>query len=50
MANKLSQFGIELKEGSIILSGAVTAAEKVQAGDSFTVSFQDMGRVTVKFK
>ncbi|QAT61099.1 2-keto-4-pentenoate hydratase [Acidilutibacter cellobiosedens] len=50
LANKLSQFGIELKEGSIILSGAVTAAEKVQAGDSFTVSFQDMGRVTVKFK
>lgn len=50
LANKLSQFDIELKEGSIILSGAVTAAESVKAGDNFTVSFQGMGSVSVKFE
>ncbi|AOT71275.1 2-keto-4-pentenoate hydratase [Geosporobacter ferrireducens] len=50
LANKLSQFDIELKEGDIILSGAVTAAEAAKAGDIFTVSFQGMGSVTVKFE
>lgn len=50
LANKLSQFDIEMKEGSIILAGAVTAAEVAKSGDSFTVSFQGMGSVTVKFK
>lgn len=50
LANKLAQFDIQLKEGSIVLSGAVTAAETALAGDIFTVSFQGMGSVTVKFK
>lgn len=50
LANKLAQFDIELKEGDIILSGAVTAAEAAKSGDVFTVSFQGMGRVTVKFE
>jgi len=49
LANKLSDFGIELKEGNIILAGAVTAAEPAKSGDVFTVSFQGMGSVTVKF-
>ncbi len=50
LANKLSQFDIEMKAGSIILSGAVTAAEAANSGDVFTVSFQGMGSVTVKFE
>lgn len=50
LVNKLSQFNIELKEGSIVLSGAITAAEVVQPGDNFTVSFQGMGNLTVKFE
>lgn len=49
LANKLSEFDIELKAGSIVMAGAVTAAVPAQAGDIFTVSFQDMGKVTVKF-
>ncbi len=49
LANKLSEFGIELKEGNIILSGAVTAALPAEAGDVFTVSFHGMGSVSVKF-
>lgn len=50
LANKLSEFNIELKEGTIVLSGAVTAALPAEKNDSFTVSFQGMGSVTVKFK
>lgn len=50
LANKLSQFDIELKEGDIVLAGAVTAAIPAAKGDSFTVSFHGMGSVTVKFK
>lgn len=50
LANKLSEFDIGLKEGDILLSGAVTAAESAKSGDIFTVSFQGMGSVTVKFE
>jgi 2-keto-4-pentenoate hydratase len=50
LANKLSEFDIELEEGSIVLSGALTAAQPARSGDNFTVSFQGMGSVSVKFK
>lgn len=50
LANKLSEFDIELREGNIVLAGAVTAAIPAAKGDSFTVTFQGMGSVTVKFK
>jgi 2-keto-4-pentenoate hydratase len=50
LANKLSGFNIELKEGNIVMSGALTAAQTVKSGDSFTVSFHGMGSVSVKFK
>ena len=49
LANKLCEFGIALEAGSIILSGAVTAAENAVRGDVFTVSFQGMGSVGAKF-
>lgn len=50
LANKLSAFNIELREGNIILAGALTAAIPVAKDDSITVSFHGMGSVTVKFK
>lgn len=50
LANKLAEFDIELKEGSIVMSGAVTAAEVAEVGDVFTVSFQGVGSVSVKFE
>jgi 2-keto-4-pentenoate hydratase len=50
LVNKLAEFDIGLEEGNIILSGAVTAAETAISGDSFTIRFQGMGSVTVKFK
>ena len=49
LANKLGQFGITLKAGSIVMAGAVTAAIPAKAGDVFTVSFHGMGSVTVRF-
>ncbi len=49
LANKLSEFGIGLEEGNIVLAGALTAAQPAKSGDSFTVSFYGMGSVTVKF-
>jgi len=49
LANKLSSYDIALEAGNIILSGAVTAALYAKAGDIFTVSFQGMGSVTLKF-
>lgn len=49
LANMLAEFDIELKAGSIVMAGALTAAVPVQAGDVVTASFQGMGSVTVKF-
>ncbi len=49
LANELSKYGIEMKAGSMVLSGAVTASPIAEAGDNFTVSFHGMGSVSVKF-
>lgn len=49
LSNKLGEFGIALKEGEIILSGALTAAVEARAGDSFLVSFQGLGTVGIRF-
>lgn len=49
LANKLSEFNIGLEAGHIVLSGAVTAAQEAKTGDSFSVSFQGLGSVGVKF-
>jgi 2-keto-4-pentenoate hydratase len=50
LANKLSAFNIELREGNIVMAGALTAAQPAVKDDSFTVSFCGMGSVTAKFK
>lgn len=49
LANKLGEFGIALEEGEIIMSGAFTAAVDAHAGDSFLVSFHELGTVGVRF-
>lgn len=49
LANKLGQFGIPLKAGEIILSGAVTTAPPAQKGDLFTAHFDRLGSVSVTF-
>ena len=50
LVNKLSEFDIELKAGSIVLSGSITAMSPVSPGDVFTVSFAGMGNITLKFE
>lgn len=49
LANKLGEFGITLQPGEIVLSGAVTAAAPVTAGDFFQAEFDRLGTVAVKF-
>ena len=49
LANKLFEYGITLKAGEIILSGALSAAVVAEPGDDFTVRFTELGDVDVKF-
>lgn len=49
LANKLADFDIALEAGEIVLSGAVTAAEAVSAGDVYTVSFDGLGSLNQRF-
>jgi 2-keto-4-pentenoate hydratase len=49
LANKLAEYEMPLKAGEIILSGAVTAASPVTAGDFFQAEFDRLGSVAVKF-
>lgn len=49
LVNKLAEYDIGLEAGNILLSGAVTAAIPAAKGDAFTVRFQGMGSVVVKF-
>ncbi len=50
LANTLSEYGIVLKAGEFIMSGALTAALPVKAGDNFTATFDRLGTVSVSFK
>lgn len=49
LANKLSEFGMSLKAGSIIISGTPVAAVPAAKGDHFTASFDRLGTVSVNF-
>jgi 2-oxopent-4-enoate/cis-2-oxohex-4-enoate hydratase len=45
----LGQFGIPLKAGEVILSGALVPLEPVQAGDFMQVSIGGIGSCSVRF-
>ena len=49
LANKLSEFGITLKAGEVILSGALSAAVDAKPGDIFTAKLAHLGEVSVRF-
>lgn len=50
LANKLWEYGVTLKAGEVVLSGALSAAIPAGAGDMFEVRFSEpMGSVSVKF-
>lgn len=51
LANKLSEFGITLKSGEVILAGALSAAITANPGDVFTCKFSEgLGDVTIEFE
>ncbi|MEM7132319.1 MAG: fumarylacetoacetate hydrolase family protein [Chloroflexota bacterium] len=43
LARKLSEFGVPLRAGEAIMSGSFTSAIEVDAGDTFTADFADLG-------
>ncbi len=49
LANKLGSMGIGLKKGEIILSGSLTKAIEVKAGDVFVATFGGLGSVKAVF-
>ncbi|WCK52317.1 fumarylacetoacetate hydrolase family protein [Aneurinibacillus sp. Ricciae_BoGa-3] len=49
LANKLSEFGIHLQAGEVILSGALSAAVNAEPGDHFHARFAHLGEVSVRF-
>jgi 2-keto-4-pentenoate hydratase len=50
LANALGSYGISLNAGEVILSGALTKAIPIEAGDTFTAEFEHIGAVTATFK
>ena len=49
LANKLSTYGISLKAGEVVLSGALAAMVEARPGDHFYAKFSEMGEVHVSF-
>ena len=49
LANTLTARGARLAAGSIILTGSITAAVPVAAGDTVTVTIDGLGSVTAVF-
>lgn len=49
LANKLFEFGITLKAGEVILSGALSAAANASPGDYFSARIAHLGEVGVRF-
>jgi len=49
LANKLWEYGIPLRKGEVILSGSLTAAIPVAAGDFVRADFGPLGDVKMKF-
>jgi 2-oxopent-4-enoate/cis-2-oxohex-4-enoate hydratase len=49
LANTLSQFGIPLKAGEVILSGSLVPPESVAPGDKMHLELDGVGSATVKF-
>jgi len=49
LANLLAERGLTLPAGSFVMTGGITAAVAAEVGDSFTVRYQDLGTLTLKF-
>ncbi|GHV48187.1 2-keto-4-pentenoate hydratase [Synergistales bacterium] len=49
LANKLWEYGVALKKGEVVLSGAFTAAPLAVKGDVFEARFSDLGDLAAEF-
>lgn len=49
LANRLWDYGVTLKKGEVVLSGAFSAAPPAKAGDVFWAEFSSFGTVHAKF-
>jgi 2-oxo-3-hexenedioate decarboxylase len=49
LANHLGARGQEIPTGSFVMTGGVTEAIAVQAGDHITARFQDLGSISMRF-
>jgi 2-oxo-3-hexenedioate decarboxylase len=49
LANHLGARGQEIPAGAMILSGGITEAVAVKAGDNITLKIQDLGSVSCRF-
>lgn len=49
LANRLWGYGVTLKKGEVILSGAFSAAPAAEKGDVFVADFGEMGKVEARF-
>jgi len=49
LANRLWSYGVTLKKGEIVLSGAFSAAPPARRGDVFVVEFSSFGSLTADF-
>jgi 2-oxo-3-hexenedioate decarboxylase len=49
MANHLGKRGQHIPAGTFVMTGGVTEAILVKAGDSVNVRFQDLGSVSMRF-
>ncbi|MDR1021378.1 MAG: fumarylacetoacetate hydrolase family protein [Synergistaceae bacterium] len=49
LSNKLWEYGVTLKKGEVVLSGALSAAPAASAGDVFEARFSVLGDVTAEF-
>ena len=49
LANCMRRYGVSLKKGEVILSGAFAAALPAKKGDVFTATFSSLGSVTARF-
>lgn len=50
MANKIIKRGTSIKPGEVVLSGALSEAFTIKAGDHFSVSFDGIGSLEAAFK
>ena len=49
LANKLSEFGVSLGKGEVVISGSLIPAVDVSPNDHFRATFDHLGSVSVKF-